>query len=385
MRILIASDIFPPESGGPATYVVSLADALLEAGHEVKIVTLNERADISQTKAPVFVSTAKGKLRRYFRYTDVLVTQAKHADVIYAMGPVNAGLPAFIAAKIMRTPLVVKVVGDYAWEQGIQRFDVADGIDEFQQGTKYPWQVRALKWVESWVVRRADSVIVPSEYLRKMVVDWGAKEENVHTVYNAVKFLDVEKMIKLQEERRLVFVGRLVAWKGVDTLIEIMPDLLAVDPHIRLQVIGDGPMMKYLRNLVHVRSLGDYVAFLGQLPREEALRYVASADAFLLNTGYEGLSHVALEAMSYGIPVLASTKGGNPEIVVRGKTGDLYEYDNRREITEVILRSLAEPPVDSGWIDSGVGKMFFDQFRFDTMIEETEKHLNILTSKHTNM
>jgi glycosyltransferase involved in cell wall biosynthesis len=375
MRIVLASDIFPPQNGGPATYVVALANELIESGHEVRVITLNYEADESKVNCPLLKVPKKGKFIRYFWYLDRLTALAKWGDIVYAMGPVNAGLPALIAAKLRQIPFVVKVVGDYAWEQGVGRFDVVDGIDEFQSRKKYVWQVRALKKLESFVVRHADKVVVPSEYLRRIVSGWGAEDAKIITIYNAVKFLSVEKIEKSGAERWLVFVGRLVAWKGVDTLINIMPRILAVYPNTKLKIVGDGPLMTYLDHILHMNELEDSVELLGALPRPQALRYVASADLFLLNTGYEGLSHVALEAMSYGVPVLASGRGGNPEIVISGKTGELFEYDDREWIVETILKSLAENTIDTGWTESGVGKMFFDQFRYETMMRETVKLL----------
>ncbi len=376
MRIVIAADIFPPESGGPATYSLSLSNELTSLGHEVKIITLNPQADRSLVEGEIFIPPDRGKFFRYFWYTDRLTVLAKWADVVYAMGPVNAGLPAFIAITLRRKPLVVKVVGDYAWEQGVGRFGVLDGIDSFQKKNSFVWQVKLFKKIESFIVRKADRVVVPSEYLRKIVTGWGAEDEKVVTIYNSVKFLDVDRKQKPKNEKWLVFVGRLVAWKGVDTLCEIMPELLESDQEIRLKIIGDGPMMSVLCERIKKLNLKMSVDLLGTLSREEALKYVASADLLVLNTGYEGLSHVALEAMSYGVPVLASDMGGNHEIVISGKTGELFEYNNKRQIIDIILHSLLAPPVDSGWTESGVGKMFFDQFTFETMIENTVELLS---------
>src|SRR3989338_5986709 len=128
MKILIVADIFPPQSGGPATYSVMLANELVKT-YEVTIVSLKPQSDKTSVHCRLFVVPEKSKILKYWHYFWLLFKQAKDADVVYAMGPVNAGLPAMLAAKLRRKRLVTKVVGDYAWEQGVQRFGVKDNID----------------------------------------------------------------------------------------------------------------------------------------------------------------------------------------------------------------------------------------------------------------
>ena len=64
----------------------------------------------------------------------------RNADIIFAQDPVSVGFPAACAAKILRKKFLLKIVGDYAWEQGMQRFGISDLIDEFQR-KKYGFAV----------------------------------------------------------------------------------------------------------------------------------------------------------------------------------------------------------------------------------------------------
>ena len=73
---------------------------------------------------------------------------------------------------------------------------------------------------------------------------------------------------------------------------------------------------------------------------EDALSYVKTADVFVLNSAYEGLPHVVLEAMSYNIPVAISDVGGNPEILIPGKVGYLFPYNDKRAILQAIRAVL---------------------------------------------
>ena len=373
MKLLIAADIFPPESGGPATYAVTLAKELTKQGDQVVIVSLNPNSDRSTVSCFLFPVSFQNKLLRYFQYLYLLFKHSKAVDVIYAMGPVNAGFPAWLAARLRRKKLVVKVVGDYAWEQSTQRFGVTDSMAVFQKQRHYSAIVQFLKWLESFVVRHADRVIVPSDYLRGIVLGWGAKADQVEIVYNAVELKVVAAVAKPNEERWIVSVGRLVPWKGMEALVSIASEIITEHPNLKLKIIGDGPEREKLRLKIEDLRLKDCVELLGNLPREQTLSFIHAADVFVLNSGYEGLSHVLLEALSFSRPVLVSDVGGNPEIIIKNQTGDLFEYNNHVQIREKIREFLQNPSLHLPKLNTD--DLFFDRFKLSTMIAKTKQTL----------
>ncbi len=333
MKLLIAADIFPPESGGPATYSVTLANEFVKQGIEVKIVSLNPDSDISKVNCPVYAVRFKNKLLRYKHYLWLLFKHARNVEVLYAMGPVNAGLPALFAARFWRKKFVVKVVGDYAWEQGQVLGIVSDSIDDFQ-AKQYPGKIGLLQRIERYVVKSTDLTIVPSKYLKSIVTGWGSLENKTHVIYNEVPFEPMEA-IAHSGERWVVSVGRLVPWKGMETLIEAMVGVCKVIPEAKLKIIGDGPEMSNLKLKINSLQLENVIELTGNLSHSKTQKYIASADVFVLNSAYEGFSHVLVEAHNQGVPVIASRAGGNEEIVA----GDaLFEYNNKTEITEKICR-----------------------------------------------
>jgi len=373
MKLLIAADIFPPQSGGPATYAVTLANELKSQGVEVTIVSLNHNSDPLVVSCRVFAVRFKNKLLRYLQYLWLLLKYSGKADLVYAMGPVNAGLPAWLAARLRRKKFVVKVVGDYAWEQSTQRFGVTDSIAVFQKQRHYSTVVQFLKWLESFVVRHADRVIVPSDYLRGIVTGWGVKPDNVAVIYNAVELKAVAPAAKPAEERWIISAGRLVPWKGMEALISIMTEIVTEFPNVKLKIIGDGPEREKLRLKTEDLRLKDCVELLGNLPHEKTLAYLAVADLFVLNSGYEGLSHMLLEALSFGRPVLASDVGGNPEVIIKNQTGELFEYNNRVQIRERIREFLQNPSLHLPKLSPS--DLFFDRFKLSTMIAKTKQTL----------
>lgn len=365
MKVLLAADIFPPQIGGPATYVVALANSLTQRGDEVKIVSLNPAG--KQISPITYHISRNSKVGGYLEYFLLLYKHAKTMDVIYAMGPVNAGLPALIVSRLRRKPLVTKVVGDYAWEQGVERFGITATVEEFQRLRQLPWPVRWRRSVERFVVRQSNGVIVPSCYLKNLITKWwGLNWHAVCVVYNAVDGKgDEQSLVKPVEEQWILSVGRLVPWKGFNTLIEIMPEIVKQCPGARLKIIGDGPERENLRS--KIKNLKS-VDLLGPQPQAVVYSYIKAAGVFILNSGYEGLSHVLLEALRAGIPVLASDAGGNPELIQPGQNGDLFRYNDKAMIKELVVSVLGGRRYE--W-DAAERAGFFQKVSLESMAKET--------------
>src|SRR4051812_4073073 len=155
MKLFIATGIYPPESGGPATYVKLLEEKLPRRGFEVEVL-------------PFRVVRHLPPLVRHVAYFFKCLSCAERADAVYAQDTLSAGLPAALAARAAGKPFVVRVPGDYAWEQGQQRFGVEENLDEFQHRWHNP-MVALMRSLQRFVVRQARAVVVPSEYMKKIV------------------------------------------------------------------------------------------------------------------------------------------------------------------------------------------------------------------------
>jgi glycosyltransferase involved in cell wall biosynthesis len=111
-------------------------------------------------------------------------------------------------------------------------------------------------------------------------------------------------------------------------------------PALRLLVIGDGPERARLEKLAE--PLDGAVRFLGDVSRPEVLALMRTCQMLALGSAYEGLSHVLLEAMEAGLPIVASTAGGNPELIQDGENGLLVPYGDVEVLSEALLRLASD-------------------------------------------
>lgn len=323
IRILLATGIYPPAIGGPATYSQLLFNELPKLGFNIEILTYGNR---NQKAGNIFIVSNKWpKGLKHFIYFLKALYHGFGTDLIYAQDPTSVGLPTILAAKILCKKFVIKLVGDYAWEQGVQRFGVNVLLDDFQNN-KYGFLVEILRFIQQKVCKNADCIITPSFYLKKIVSGWGIGENKIKAIYNAVDVSEINFSKKQAREKLMVganykiilSIGRDVPWKGFSRLAAVCDELKKEIPDIKLIILGKDK--KY--------------------PREAIFLNLRAADAFVLNTGYEGLSHQILEAMAVGVPVITTNVGGNPELIKDGQNGLLVEYNDKNELKEAIKKVL---------------------------------------------
>ncbi len=360
LKVLIATGIFPPDIGGPATYSKLLADELPKRGIEVEVLSFGSVRHLP-------------KIIRHFAYFLKVLAAGKKADVIYAQDPVSVGLPVALAAKSLKKKFILKIVGDYAWEQGRQRFGAQELLDEFQE-KKYSWKVEFLRFIQKKAADRAALIIVPSRYLKSIIIKWGIGEDKIRVVYNAVPeprscLTKEEAKKKLDIRGDIIFsAGRLVPWKGFGLLIELMPALLKINPDFKLIIAGDGGEREYLENKAEELRLNGKVFFTGAVSHEKIFEYMRASDMFVLNTGYEGLPHITVEAMRAGAPVITTNVGGNAEVIKNGENGILLEYNDKERFRKAILEIWRNKSKAREISENA--KQSLDKFNQDAMIKE---------------
>ncbi len=352
MRVLLVSNLFPPDIGGPATYVSRLAHDLKGRGHSVQLVVCAEDPSAGGSY-PFPVRRVSRRIFMPIRLFIVLLWvmwYARRADIVYVNGLELSGV---LGSRLMGKPSALKVVGDFAWEYAVRHGWNNDGIDHFQTA-RYGWKVELVRGVEHWYAQHVDRVVTPSLYLKSIVSGWGVPPERISVVYNALTSRFDGKLSK-EEARRIVgldgtlvlTVARLYKWKNIDVLIRLVPDL---PPESRLVIVGDGPEEAFLKGLAAELGVADRVVFVGRVAQSQVSFYLRAADVFVLNTRYEGLSHTILECMDAELPVVATAVGGNMELIEDGINGFLVPVDDRMRIVSAVRKLLHDSKVRDSFI-----------------------------------
>jgi len=334
-HIIIATEVYPPDIAGPATFIKRITPELNEAGFKVTTLTYADQA--SESEELVKVSRQTSLINKYLAYFFKLKKLADKADLIFAQGPLASGLPAVLVKKLTGKKVIMKIVGDVVWERARNNNLTGQTIDEFQKA-KHNFKVELQKKIRNWLIRQVDLAVVPSNYFKGLALGWGLKEDKIRVIYNSFEShrLDISKAEAKQKLNLngevMLSVGRLTSWKGFDILIDLMPVLLMKKPDLKLVICGSGPQEEKLKAKIKDLKLEDKVIMAGQVNQSEIKYYYRAADLFILNSAYEGLSHTLLEALSYGLPCLASRIGGNPEVIEDKRNGLLFEYNNQQEI-----------------------------------------------------
>ena len=350
MKILIATGLYPPEIGGPATYAKLFEERLPRYGIEVSVLPFRTVRHLP----PII---------RHVAYGWKVFSMARNADLILVQDSVSTGLPVAAASFFSGKKFVIRVPGDYAWEQGTQRFGVQESLDDFQERT-YGLRVSILRAIQRFVVNRAHRVIAPSKYLARIVSGWLKHPRSIEVVYNGIETVGSSNGVARQPNL-IVSAGRLVPWKGFQDLIEVVGN----HPEWKLDILGDGPQRKLLEERIEKHDAKSRVTLHGNVPHAEVQRAFARASVFVLNSSYEGLSHTLVEAMETGAPVIATRVGGNPEVVQDGVNGTLVDAGDKRGLEGALTNLMSDASL-RGKLGAAAAQRATD-FSIDKTVEAT--------------
>ncbi len=379
MRVLLTSPVFPPDLGGPAVYVPSLARFLVERGHTVEVVAFCSDPNPSGWPFRV-VSIARGSLpMRYLKAFREVWKAAQQADVVYVNE--HLALLHVLAAKLRRKPVMIRIMVDGAWEIAHRKGWCGDDDIVTFQGRSYGWRVGLTRMLQRRWWKWCGHIIACSEFLRQIVIGYGVaptKVQRIHNAYHGPRAEDVpetrdEARAKLglpAKKRYVLTICRLMVWKRVDGILEA---LVGLPEDVHLVVAGDGDMEAEWKALAQRLGLAHRVRWLGNVPHKDIPMLVRAADVFVLNSRYEGLSHTLLEVQALGTPIVASNVCGNPEVIAHGVNGLLVDPKDPNDLREALRWILGDPALGERFVQAGFARR--DEFRRDLTFADVEAQL----------
>lgn len=366
MKILMLTWEYPPRIvGGIARVVNDLSKRLIKDGHEVTVITYREG------NAPYYEEDKGVKVHRVDNYiinpnnfidwimqmnfnmiakANEIISKEGKFDVIHAHDWLVAN-----AAKTLKNSYDIPIVSTiHATECGRN-----SGIhDETQR------YINDTEWMLTY---ESTEVIVNSNYMKRELQSlFGLPFEKINVVPNGINinmFNGIERdynfrrKYALDNEKIILFMGRLVYEKGVNHLISAMPKILAGYHDAKLIIAGKGGMYDELKEQANAIGLGNKVYFTGYMDPKEVCKMYKCADVAVFPSTYEPFGIVALEGMLSGTPVVVSDIGGLNEIVEHGVDGMKSYAGNANSLADSILALLYNPQLSDNVVKKAKAKV----------------------------
>ena len=337
----LAPDVDLARRTGEASHVTDLAGALSRVGNEVVLATARDGMGTDQ--GIEMITLPPGNT---LRCVASLVTRLRDEppDVIYE----RRGSPKISVALgfLLRRPFFVEINGLVEEEREAQ----GRGAGRVNFGAL------AKSTVRGGLLRRSGGVVTVTEGLKRALVErYSLRESAVHVVPNGVDLELFRPYEKASSRTRLglpvagilgVFVGNLVPWQGLGTLLAACPLIRANIPEWHLLIVGDG--VERVRLESEARDLGaaHYVTFAGSVPRSEVPHWIAASDLAFCTKGGNFQSIASplklREYLACGRPVVATALGGSEPDVALSGAGRVVPPDDTRALEEATLLILSD-------------------------------------------
>jgi len=326
LKFLLVTGIYPPDIGGPATFIPLLEKYLAGKGLSYKTLTLadneSEMSHLEKEKL-IRIKRAQSRLRRSCEVILRIFKEGRSAKYIFANGlHEEVGIALLL---IRRKKAIAKIVGDPVWERARNSGKTHLTMQDFNKRKKFKVQILFQRKLLKFSLNRFDLITCPSEELVKIIESWGVQTP-VILIQNGVQILPFEKH---NPEVDIVSISRLVKWKNIDKLIEF-----ASEGGFSLAIIGTGPEESRLKNL---SSRNNNIKFLGDLDRDSISEVLGKSQFFGLFSDYEGLSFSLLESMSRGVVPIVNSNPGNLAVVSDDINGIVISLANlKREVSRIL-------------------------------------------------
>lgn len=344
MNIAIFTNNYLPNPFGVSMSIESFRQEFEKAGHTVYIFAPKAKGYMDENPN-VFRYPAIDWKFRNIRFPIAIpfpgsidaILEKLEIDVIHSQHPNLLGWQARRWAKKKNVPLV------FTWHT------LYDQYVHFSP-TLIPRRIAL--W---WVIRNArkyadeaDQVVVPTESVRKIIVDWGVKNPNIKVIPTGINEKIFERSdgqsvrekygIK-KDETLLVYIARFTKEKNVEFLFRAVVGILQKRRDVKFLTGGEGNLIEDLRRYVKEKGIDSQVIFAGFLSTEEKKNYYSAGDVFVFASKSETQGMVISEAMYSGLPIVAVRASGAQDQVISGGSGILVE-ENEEDFSQAVIELI---------------------------------------------
>lgn len=327
-----------PTYGGSGVVATELGKALAERGHQVHFITYAMPFRLDGYHNNVFyheVEMPNYPLFEFQLYTLALaskmvdVIRYENLDILHVHYAIPHATSAYLAKQIVKKERDIKVV------------TTLHGTDITLIGLE-PSFLPLVKFA----IEESDAVTSVSRFLReKTLTNFNIKNKDIDVIPNFIDTnfykrctdCDVRRQYAPNGEKILMHISNFRPVKRVTDTVRVLYEVLKSVP-TKLILVGDGPERSDAERLSRELGISEHVRFLGKqtgLPQ-----ILSAADVFLLPSQSESFGLAALEAMSCGVPVVATSSGGIPEVIAHGETGYIAEIGDTERMAKYTIELL---------------------------------------------
>ncbi len=387
MNILLISYYFMSSFEGSTSIFTIIGDMLAKNGHKVWIIT-HKFKDMEYKTHPnihlEFVSSDipfgqnKSSLIEIIRFTKaatkkgIEIVKNENIDIIHSN--FNAGLAGSAISSSTLKPHILLHHDLYSTDPNFwKEWQKQKGNSRFKS-----WLGKIFE--KKLINSHYSAIHTISEASKDDLIKFGAKKP-IYVIDNAVELkdsLDVEK-----NPMQFVYVGRLVFYKNIQTAIKAIAIVKELHPEVRLIIVGRGPYRKNLEELVSKLGLKDNVIFRGRVDEDEKEYLLASSQALVFPSWFEGFGLVILEAFMQKIPVLVSDVRPLSDIVEHKETGLVIPAHDENEWAKAIESIIQNPVAASNMGELG-RKVLEEKYTLEKMQQKLENMYKEIVNKSTN-
>jgi len=405
MKILIITDLYPPHFVGGYELKCKLhAEELALRGHEVSVLTSRWKTgnkDVLENNVsrllhsgrqnqPLRFQTRKlflfGLYKRFnhlkrafacrknYRIAHNIISDMK-PDLVYAWQLDDVSIAPVLAAQNQGIPIVFRL-DDY-WLVNLKKESCLDS------NPLKRWYWAMINGLQDFNCIDFNHMLVVSRFVKSSYVKAGFPEQNITVMPEGVLsdiILDNDHLPNLttKDYFRLVFVGRLVHQKGAHIALEALSHLVGEMgiSNIHLDIIGVGPndYVEQLKSMTVELGLNAYVEFVGFMEHPKVLAHFLEYNAILIPSLWEEpLSGTIAESMARGLPVIATDRGGNPEIIFDGENGLLVPPGDSIKLAYAVKRLIENPAIVKK-LQRGALRTVHENYIHERIVDQVEEY-----------
>lgn len=251
-------------------------------------------------------------------------------DIIHLESIFGVAWEGLISAKLLGVPTVV--TSHTVFPDAIGEISLL-GMENLNWFKKFLWRYMV------FFFNLCDIIISPSETMKKELINHGVKKP-VYVISNGINTKEFNfYRRKKKREAIVLYVGRLVSSKHVDTILKAFKLVIQKKGKAKLWIVGNGPLEKELKEYVKKNGLEKYVKFFGYIKNSELSEIYKKADIFATASTIETEGISILEAMSTGLPIIGINARAIP-LLVKKNIGFIAKPNNEKEMAEFIIKLI---------------------------------------------